>query len=279
MTIKLDNVTFAYRRNSPDALRDASASFGAGIHLLLGPNNAGKSTMLRIIAGLLVPDSGKCYFDKEVTACHSPHTTKEIFLLTPEATFPLRDLDEMARLHAPFYPHFDREAMDSNLAMFGLSGSDPLAEMSLGTRHKAFISYALALGTRVLMLDEPAEGLDMNAKETLAHMIAEAAAADPNRCIIVATHTVQEMRNLFDTVTILSHGSVVINISTAVVSERLAFIADSIEHADALVYRQGVDGPTQIVPSGGVLYTPIDYTLLFMAATGAKVSQLQELLS
>lgn len=279
MTLKLDNVTFAYRRNSPDALRDATASFDSGIHLLLGPNGAGKSTMLRIMAGLLVPDSGKCYFDKEVTACHSPHTTKDIFLLSPDATFPLRDLDTMARLHAPFYPRFSREAMEENLKGFGLKSNEPLAEMSMGTRHKALIAYALALGTPVLLLDEPAEGLDMNAKEALAHMIAQAADTHPDRCIIIATHTVQEMRNLFDTVTILAHVSVVINVGTAVVSERLAFIADSLEHSDALIFRYGVDGPTQIVPSPGDVDTPIDYTLLFMAATGAKVSQLQKLLS
>lgn len=275
MELRFDNLSYTYRKGNTNALEGIDACFTAGIHLLLGPNGAGKSTMLKVAAGLLVPQSGKCFLDKEVMACHSPHAVKNIFLLEDDCRFPLSTINEMVRRHAPFYVNFSREILDVALSTFGMSGDEPLAEMSLGDRHKANVAYVLAMNTPVLLLDEPANGLDMLAKQNLSKLLAR---FSDDRCIIVATHTVQEMRNLFDSVTILNHGRVIVNASTDLITERLAFISDTTVKDEALGYYPTVDGPNQVVPNDGSFDTPIDYTLLFLAAIGDKLEILKNIL-
>ncbi len=277
MEIKIDNVTYAYRKGR-NALRELTAELGPGIHLVLGPNGAGKTTMLRLVAGLLVPQEGECCIDSDDVANHSPRTIKDVFLLEEQTEYPLTTVNEMAQRHGRFYARFSRDTLEGALAAFGMDGNEPLAGMSLGSRHKANVAYALALGTRVLLLDEPANALDMASKQTLTSLIAKAMMDDEERTIIVATHTVQEMRNLFDTVTVVDHGKAVINASTADIAERLAFINDPRERDDALVFVPNLDGPTQVVPNGEGLETPIDYTLLYLAATGSKSDILKEIL-
>lgn len=276
--MKIEHITFAYRKDW-DALTDVSVEFGDGIHLLLGPNGAGKSTLFKVIAGLLRPQKGECILGKEATVYHSPHAVKEIFLLDDGTRFPLNTINDMARLHGAFYPRFSSEFLADALKTFGMTGNEPLADMSLGDRHKAQVAYALALGTKILLLDEPANGLDITSKKSLATLIARAAGDRPDRCIVVATHTVQEMRNLFDSVTILNHGRVVLSASAALLAERLAFIADPVCHEDALCYETSVDGPNQIVPHTGDAETAIDYPLLFTAAVGKSAERIKSLLS
>lgn len=276
--LKIEDITFGYRKGQK-ALIDVSAEFGAGIHLLLGPNGAGKTTLFRIIAGLLTPQKGECLYGKEATLYHSPHAIKEIFLLTDDCKFPLNNINEMAKLHAPFYPNFSKDFLGDALWAFGMTGEERLSDLSLGNRHKAQVAYALALGTKVLMLDEPANGLDMTSKKKLTTLLNRAMDVDEQRCIVIATHTVQEMRNLFESVTILNHGRIVLNDSISKITERLAFINDNHPHIDALYYENSIEGPTQIVPNDGRCETSVDFSLLFAAATGQNSDKLKMLLS
>ena len=278
MKIELDNVTFAYPKGKK-ILNGLTAAFGSGIHLLLGPNGAGKTTLFNIMTGLSIPQSGKCRLGKEVMACHPPHALKHIFMLDSDCRFPLATLKEMARLHAPFYPRFSMTALKENLSMFGMTGDEKLQELSLGNRHKANVAYALALGTEYLLLDEPANGLDIASQQQLADMLAKAMAENEDRGIIIATHTVHEMRNMFDTVTILDKGGIVLSADVNTITEKLAFIGDTAERGDALSYRLSVDGPCQVIPNNCGKETSIDFNLLYMAATGPKSETLRELLS
>lgn len=277
--IKIDNLNFGYRKGQL-VLKDVAAAFGPGIHLLLGPNGAGKTTFLKVLAGQLQPQSGACFIDGTSTANHLPSTTADIFLYDETCRFPLRNINEMAQLHAPFYPRFSAENLEMNLKAFGLTGEDRISRMSMGARHKAYLAYILSLGCKVLLLDEPANGLDIASKRAFTQMLAQAVDADPELCIIVATHTVQEMANLFDSVTILEHGTILINSSTAHITERLAFVVGPTPLPEAICFVPALYGPTQIIPNTGALETAIDYALLYTAAVNPESTQsLQRLLS
>lgn len=267
MTLDFQNVTFSYSPLSL-ALDRVSATFGPGLHLLLGPNGAGKSTLLKVGAGLLDPSEGACFLDKEVMACHDPHAVRHIFFLSDDMTFPLPSLAQMVALHAPFYPSFSPEALARNLDAFGLTADMRLEDLSLGNRRKAHVAYALALGTEVLMLDEPANGLDMASKDVLTSFLFSAA-DEGDRSIVVATHTVQEMRNIFDSVTILNCGQIVLSASVGEIMDSLSFISDPIRHPEAIFFRDGVDGPNQILPASAGCPTAVDFRLLYLAATAA----------
>ncbi len=266
MSLCYDNVIFSYDGREL-ALCDVCAEFAPGLHLLLGPNGAGKSTMFRIATGVLDPQDGACRLDGEVMACHDPHAVKKVFMLGDDLRFPLASMAEMADYHAPFYPNFSEEVLRANLDAFGLKMSTRLEHLSPGNRRKANVAYALALGTEVLLLDEPANGMDIASKEALAGLLVSAADTFPDRCIIISTHTVQEQRNLFDTVTILRRGRIVVSHSVPELMEALAFVNEPIRRDDALYYKEGLDGPNQIVPNVDGLETPVDFRLLYLAAT------------
>lgn len=268
MTLDFKNITYSYDGLAL-ALDDVSVVFGPGLHLLLGPNGAGKSTLLKAGAGLLDPRSGKCFLEKEVMACHDPHAVKHVFLLSDSMCFPLPTIADMAKLHAPFYPRFSAEALQRNLDAFSLSDTMRIDNLSPGNRRKANVAYALALGTEILMLDEPANGLDMASKDILTSMLV-AAAEDGERTIIVATHTIQEMRNIFDSVTILREGRMAFSASVADIMDCVAFISAPTKAPDALFFREGVDGPNQIVPADDMAQTDPDLRLLYLAVTSSE---------
>lgn len=168
--IVLNNLTYRYRKGA-EALTDVSASIGPGIHLLLGENGAGKTTLLHVMAGLLYPSSGECLIDGEDASRRLPSELSRMFFLGDNMPFPAKTINEMSRIHAVFYPGFDPVQLQENLKSFGLTGDEPIAKMSLGNRHKSQVAYALALRTDILLLDEPANGLDISAKQALQSML------------------------------------------------------------------------------------------------------------
>ena len=269
--IIIDNLSFAYRKGC-EVLRDINATFEPGIHLVLGPNGAGKTTFFNIMAGLLVPRKGTCEIDGMSSSAHSPWLMREMMFLPDDCLFPLSTIKDMAARHAVFYPGFSPELLEGNLKAFGLSGNERLADMSLGNRKKANIAYVLSLGTKVLLLDEPANGLDIASKKTLNHMIA--ASANDGRYIFIATHTVHDMRNLFDSVTVLSCGHLLLSATVGHVLSRVAFISSPSVMDDALYSESGLDGWRQIIPlSHDMSETSLDFELLYTALTSGSYSQ------
>lgn len=224
------------------------------------------------MAGLLVPQEGWVLLDDFKTSLHNPRVIKQIFYLPEDTRFPLDTINEMVRYHSVFYPRFSRETLYRNLAAFGMTGDEKLKEMSLGTMKKANLAYAIALGTEVLLLDEPANALDIGSKQRLTTMIAEA--ADDNRYIFVATHTVQEMAHLFDSVTILKQGELVLSAATCDLEARLAFVTDSVARPDAIYTDSDLSGNRMILPNDGTMETMIDFYLLYSAATSPDNSLL-----
>ena len=82
-------------------------------------------------------------------------------------------------MHSRFYPTFSQETFEENLHDFRLTGHENFNQLSLGLRHKSLLAYVLALGVDVLLLDEPANGLDIDSKKTLRNMLARCTGPGP----------------------------------------------------------------------------------------------------
>lgn len=185
--IELKRISYSYQKNS-NALINATASIGPGISLVIGPNGAGKTTLFRIMAGMLVPGSGECNFDGVSMSSELPSLRQRIFYLPDDAVIPQITVNEMARRQGIFYPGFSAERLAENLAAFGMDGNEKLSGMSTGMRKKANVAYALSLGADVLLLDEPANGLDISSQKILNKLIARNIREDGY--IIIATHMI-----------------------------------------------------------------------------------------
>ncbi len=260
--IDLQNLSYSYRRGSL-ALSDITTRIEPGIHLLLGENGAGKTTLLHILDGLLIPSAGTCDVDGYAPARRQPDYLNKVFFLSESFECPFSTINRMADCHAPFYPRFDRERLAENLAAFGLDGSERIKNLSLGMRRKAFVAYALSLQVELLLLDEPANGLDIDSKKELRRMIGRSIPEDGT--VIISTHTVHDLQSLFDGVIILSHGQLLLSMPTWEISRRLAFVASTSPLQQAL-YQEPEGGLFRaVIPNDDALDTDVNYALLYSA--------------
>lgn len=276
--ITLDNLSYRYGKNLV-ALDGISVTIPTGIHLLLGENGSGKTTLLHVIAGLrLAVPSDSCLIDGMPTASRSLPVSSETFIYTDSMTFPYKTIAEMERYHAPFYPAFNAEQLHRNLAAFGMTGREPIDRFSLGNRKKAQLAYILALRPKVLLLDEPANGLDISARDTFIRMLAENVSEE--QTVIVSTHVVFDFQNIVDGVIVLNHGRLVLSMPVWEITDRIAFVSDSMPPANALFMQQYLGRFNAIVPNDGSVQSDIDYVVFYNALQSAnRDSVLSSLLS
>lgn len=221
--LKVNNLTFSYSRRRQPVLEDFSLSVPeGGVYGLLGSNGAGKSTLLYLISGLLTPDSGCVTLDEVNTRLRLPSTMQDIYIVPEEFDFPSLSLDEFARINGRFYPNFSYEEMLENLRIFELQPQLNIGALSMGQKKKVALSFAMACNTKLSLLDEPTNGLDIPGKSAFRRFIARS--MNDNRIIIISTHQVRDVTNILDHILIVDNHRVLFNHSVAEIQSRLKFV-------------------------------------------------------
>lgn len=269
--IALDNVSFKYP-NGLEAIKEVNAQITPGLYLLLGENGAGKTTLLHLMAGLLFPSAGKISVNSADVIQRLPSMYQDLLFLGESSDIPTATIRKFAAIHSPFYPGFSEELFTSNLTEFGLTGNEPMSSLSFGTRHKAILAYVLSLGCKTLLLDEPANGLDINARKTLRSILARV--MDENSTVLVSTHTTADFQALFDGVIILLGGRLVFNMSVADITERVAFTITPVPPINSIYMEQELGMFHCIVPNEEGRDTDIDFGLLYSALLSPKAEKL-----
>lgn len=261
--ITLNNLTYYY--NTRPALSNITTEIPTGIHLLLGENGAGKTTLLHVIAGLRLPENPEqCLIDGISPSLRQPSLMSRIFIVSDDMTIPFPTIEETVRRHACFYPSFDYDMLRRNLEVFGMSERDNITAFSLGNRKKAMIAYALALRPEVLLLDEPANGLDISSKQSALSLMSEC--IDETQTVILSTHTVSDFMPLFDSVMLLSAGRLLINMPVWQIVECIDFVSDTYPPEGALFIDQSFGRFRAILPHRpSTETTDIDFVMLYNA--------------
>jgi ABC-type multidrug transport system ATPase subunit len=188
--IRLRDVQFSYRAGER-VLLNVSLNIGPGLTLLLGPNGSGKSTLLKIVGGIERPDAGSAELEgvdlwkSEVAARRKLAYVSEQPDLTPYAT--IRDvIDLVCRLRSQ-PPESGAEA----LARVGLGAvtARSIRELSMGQRRRAVLAAAWVGSPRIVVLDEPLEGMDRAIREEILIWVDGLLANDA--AIVVATHQIE----------------------------------------------------------------------------------------
>ena len=219
--IELNNLTFCYPNHHNAVFEDFSLHFDEGhIYGLLGTNGAGKSTLLYIMAGLLTPDKGGAWLDNKVVRDRKPSVMREIFLVPDEFELPSVTLLQYIDDNAVFYPRFSREDLDAYLASFGMTVDVSLGGLSLGQRKKIFMSFAMATHTKILLMDEPTNGLDIVGKRQLREFLGKGIA--PDRTFIVSTHQVKDIEAVLDHILLIDRNELLCNCSASQIYEQQA---------------------------------------------------------
>lgn len=273
--IKLRDLSYCYS-GGRFALSKLDAEIGPGIHLLLGENGAGKTTLLRLMAGLLHPTSGDCEIDSENPSKRQPELLRRVFFLPDSLEIPAKSIRAFAELHSGFYPGFSLDTFEDNLHDFELSGDELFAQLSLGLKHKSLLAYVTALGVDVLLLDEPANGLDIMSKKTLRKILARTTGED--RTVIVSTHTITDLRELYDGVIVLSRGHLLLSCPSWEIAEKIACVTTPIPPENAIFVEQGPGVFHSILINNSEETAELNYGLLYSALLSPSRERLLSIL-
>lgn len=262
--LKIKNCSFSYRRKGNPTIDDFSLTLEeGGVYGLLGSNGAGKSTLLQLITGLLTPISGEILFDGENTRKRLPSTMKDIFLVPEEIELPAMKLDSFIKYNSVFYPNFSMEDMNRHLELLELQRDIRLDKLSMGQKKKVALAFAMACNTKLLLMDEPTNGLDIPAKSAFRKFIAQSMTDD--RIFVISTHQVRDVSQILDHVLIMNNSKVLLDSTVANIQNKLKF-ADTInrELIDNAIYAiKGVGGASVILPNDNDEDSELNLELLF----------------
>jgi ABC-2 type transport system ATP-binding protein len=262
--IDIQELHFGYGRGK--VFDGLSLQLKAGhIYGLLGKNGTGKSTLLRNIAGLLFPDGGSVRVMDYIPGKRQPAFLSEVFLVPEEFYVPPVRASRFMDIHAPFYPRFDKERFTRYLLEFEIPMDRSLQQMSYGQKKKALISFALASGAKVILMDEPTNGLDIISKSQFRKVLA--ATADENKCIVISTHQVKDLENLIDRITVIDAGKILFDQTMDAIQSKLSFrISFDAEEARGAIYSENsLKGNALVVRNTPGEESKVDLELLYKA--------------
>ena len=261
--LQITNLSFAYRKSQRELFRDFSLDLQpSNVYGLLGKNGAGKSTLIYLMTGLLTPASGQVTLDGIDVRRRLPQTLNSMFLVPEEFDLPHTTLSQFVKINAPFYPNFSVEDMNRYLDIFEMEHDCKLQSLSMGQKKKVFMSFALATNTRVLIMDEPTNGLDIPSKSQWRKIIASGMTDD--KMMLVSTHQVRDIEQVLDHVLIIDQSQVLLNASLGEVASRLAF-RPMREGDQPLLAQTGVMGTLVVTPVLDGEETQVDLEMLFNA--------------
>lgn len=269
--ISTNNLSFNYGKRHP-LFEDLNLNIPAGnIYGLLGKNGAGKTTLLKLISGLLFPKSGTIEAFGYTPMNRRPDFLSDICII-PEELFVPKHVNgaTYVKRYSVFYPKFDETQFASHLKSFDIPMDKKLTDLSYGQKKKFLLCFGIACNTRLLILDEPTNGLDIPSKSQFRSVLAGAMTDD--RTVIISTHQVRDMANLIDPIIILEDGEIVFQQSLEDVTRQLYFESvSSMELPENAIYSERIPGGHYVVTENVNGYdSEVDLEVLFNAVTSNR---------
>ncbi|WP_437922204.1 ABC transporter ATP-binding protein [Sphingobacterium sp. LRF_L2] len=266
--ITIQNLSFSYNKGRP-LFKDMDLCLKQGhIYGLLGKNGAGKSSLLKNIAGLVYPHAGNVDVLGYNPKNRQPALLADISFIPEEFYLPSVRSEQFVRANAPFYPKFDQQYFAELIREFEIPERQKLADMSYGQKKKYLISFGLATNTRIIIMDEPTNGLDIPSKAQFRKIMASALTEE--RCILISTHQVRDLDNLIDAIIILDDNRVVVNAAVAHITAQLDFRKVRELSAEVIYAEQSLGGYHAILPNREGDDSKLDLELLFNAVLQKK---------
>lgn len=211
MVLQCKNVTKSYKKGAP-VLKDFNLEVESGkIIGLLGPNGCGKSTLIKLISGLLQPDSGK------ITVCGEEigEKSKALVSYLPERCYfsPSMKVRELIKFFSDFYLDFDAARAEALVKDLKIDINSNLKSLSKGTKEKVLLIMVMSRKARLYLLDEPIAGVDPAARDYILGTIVSN--YDPEATIIITTHLITDIEQVLDEFVFLSYGGEILKTGNA----------------------------------------------------------------
>ncbi|HHW35885.1 MAG TPA: ABC transporter ATP-binding protein [Bacillales bacterium] len=191
---------------------------------ILGPNGSGKTTLIKIVTGLLRQTSGEVLIDGRSVGVG----TKAVVSYLPDRNFLYKwmKIDDACNLYKDFYSDFDEQKFAELLDFMKLEKTMKIDTLSKGMHEKLNLSLVLARNARLYILDEPIAGVDPVARDQILNAIINN--YNENSSMIITTHLVRDMENMFDDVVFLKDGNIVLTGNAEALREEKGMQIDDI---------------------------------------------------
>lgn len=265
--IKIENLQFAYSRKS--VLKDIDLTLEKGkIYGLLGKNGVGKTTLLKLMSGLLKKNSGMLKVNGYDPFKRQPGFLSDMFFLPEDFVVPKIKVRDFVKENGKLYPHFDKATFDELASRLDIDPESIFNRQSFGQQKKAMICYALSLHTSVLLMDEPTNALDIPSKSALRRIISEYS-TDEN-IFVISTHQVRDVENLIDPIIVMDNDGILLNASIEEIASKLSFTIDSQPLSGALFTEPILGGYVNVSMNDGKEETEVNIETLFESVLAHK---------
>ena len=176
------------------------------IYALLGPNGSGKTTWMKMVAGLIKPTSGEILFKGNPIGIESKK--KIAYMSTEPFFYNYMTIKDVGKYYQDFFADFSMGRYEELLARMELYMSDKAKNLSSGMAAKLKIAATLARKAELYLLDEPLNGIDIIAREHIINTILES--AEENTSIVISSHLVDELEKIIDNAVFIKNGNLVL---------------------------------------------------------------------
>lgn len=204
--IEVSGIEKAFGNNN--IIRDVSFSVKAGsIYGLLGSNGAGKTTIMRMIAGILRQDTGGISVLNEQVDV----SIKQRMVFIPDILYflPQYTMRQLANYYASFYENWDEERYKNLTNLFHIDEKKKVSHFSKGLQRQVIFILSLSVKPDVLILDEPFDGLDAVVRKKVRSLIIQDV-AEREMSVLLSSHNLREVEEICDHVGILHQGEILL---------------------------------------------------------------------
>lgn len=275
--IEIRNLTKAYPLFTVD---DVSLDVKQGyITGLIGPNGVGKSTLIKMMLGIVRPDSGSPKQEIDIK--------QRIGIVSYDCFYYEHlTIHDTKKLVAPFYHKWNDSKFKGYLDQFELSPKKKIGDLSKGMKIKFALAVALSHEAELLIMDEPTSGLDPVFRREMLDLLADMMQNERNS-IMFSTHITTDLDRIADYITFINRGKIVFNEAKEDVLERYALVKGDIRLLDSDIRKEfigiretavGFEGlvdnrhnASQLFGNHAVLETPSLEDIMYFTAKGGRV--------
>lgn len=202
---------------------------------IIGKNGAGKSTTIKSILGLVKPDDGRiCVFDKPVEELNCKDK-QDIGVALSDSGFSMYlTVKDVMMILQKMYDRFDGKDFRKKCEQLNLSMDKQIQNFSTGMKAKLRVLAAICHDARLLILDEPTAGLDVEARNEILDMLRKYMQEDENRSILISSHISSDLERLCDDLYLIHEGGVLLHEDTDKILDEYALLKVEDREYDAL---------------------------------------------
>lgn len=264
--VVIKNLSFNYRKDV-NILEKISTILKPGhVYGLLGLNGTGKTTFLKLIAGLQFPKTGEIRVKNESPKERNVSFLLDIYFITDEVELPKWKIKTFEEVYGSLYPKFDSEKFYELLNELQVNAQENLGNLSYGQQKKVNIAFGLSTNVSTILMDEPTNGLDIPSKSQFRKLLAKYTTDD--KIIVISTHQTRDLDQLIDQLLVIHNHQLVVDESIYDLTKKIKFENNAAaDLTNALYVEKTISGLQSIVENTYQEDSKLDIELFFNALT------------